>query len=561
MSQEERDHYRLSDEDTVKLNAWLHDLEEHQLAEPDRKALETLLLGSEPARRYLVQRLGMGAALCRLADESQESGDQEGDSPQGLRAHLNPTGLGASRTPGALRRAWPASAKLALAASLVLCACTLGLLFLTPGPHRGDGPLTQAEVTDEGCAVLVDVVGAQWASDGGAWQVGMSVPAGKVKLQSGLARLEFYSGASVTLEGNSELEIVSVNEAKCRFGQMRVHVPPHARGFKLMTPDAKVVDLGTEFGLKVSDSGKSDVHVFDGEVEVYPGAGDDKLNLKTGARWNAEDGAGITGADTQAFADIASLHAQSQDADERRKLEWRVGLQKFLEDPRLLVGYTFEPLNAWDRTLRNQQPDAPEFTNGSVVGAQWTQGRWRGKQALDFKSPGDRVRLAVAGEYDAITLAAWVQVGGVDRNFNSLFLTDTWMRGNPHWQIIRSGAVALGVHNEKGGSQHVLNSPVLFGPENLGLWFHVASTFDRRTGLMRHFVNGRQVSELKEAKVDPDTRIRIGSGELGNWGLPEGNKPRTEVRNFNGRMDEFLMFKEALSAKEIERIFEIGKPN
>ncbi|WP_256200459.1 hypothetical protein [Verrucomicrobium spinosum] len=106
------------------------------------------------------------------------------------------------------------------------------------------------------------------------------------------------------------------------------------------------------------------------------------------------------------------------------------------------MGYTFEPLNAWDRTLRNQQPDAPEFTNGSVVGAQWAQGRWRGKQALAFKSPGDRVRLAVAGEYDAITLAAWVQVGGVDRNYNSLFLTDTWTHGNPHWQIIRSGAVA-----------------------------------------------------------------------------------------------------------------------
>ncbi|WP_256200460.1 LamG domain-containing protein [Verrucomicrobium spinosum] len=79
--------------------------------------------------------------------------------------------------------------------------------------------------------------------------------------------------------------------------------------------------------------------------------------------------------------------------------------------------------------------------------------------------------------------------------------------------------------------------------------------------MLRHFVNGRQVDEKKEAKVDPSSRIRIGSGELGNWGLPEGKTPRTEVRSFNGRMDEFLMFKEALSAKEIERIFEIGKPN
>ncbi len=141
------------------------------------------------------------------------------------------------------------------------------------------------------------------------------------------------------------------------------------------------------------------------------------------------------------------------------------------------------------------------FRRRSPVGP----GRWRGKRALDFKSPGDRVRLAVAGEYYAITLAAWVQVGGVDRNFNSLFLTDTWQRGNPHWQIIRSGAVALGVHEEKGGSQHVLNSPVLFGPENLGVWFHLASTFDVRTGKACHFVNGRSVGEAQMPRVDPGT--------------------------------------------------------
>ncbi len=56
-------------------------------------------------------------------------------------------------------------------------------------------------------------------------------------------------------------------------------------------------------------------------------------------------------------------------------------------------------------------------------------------------------------------------------------------------------------------------------------------------------------------------RIRIGSGELGNWGLPEGKTPRTEVRSFNGRMDEFLMFNEALTAGEVERIYELGRPN
>jgi hypothetical protein len=340
-----------------------------------------------------------------------------------------------------------------------------------------------------------------------------------------------------------------------------VHVPPHARGFKLMTPDADVVDLGTEFGLKVSEAGASEVHVFDGEVEVYPGGGSAKLNLTTGGVWDALNGAGAVGADPLAFADIAALHARSADADERRQIAWRSGMQRFLEDPRLLVGYTFEPVNAWDRSLRNQHPGAGESTHGSIVGAQWAQGRWRGKRSLEFKSPGDRVRLAVEGEYDAITLAAWVQVGGVDRRFNSLFLTDTWAPGNPHWQFIQDGSFVLGVHHDEGRDQHVFYSPVLFGPENLGVWFHLATTFDLKTRTGKHYVNGRLVSEHAIQDIPPQTRIRIGSGELGNWGLPEGLKPRQEIRSFNGRMDEFLLFKAALTPGEVAMIYETGRPN
>ncbi len=86
-----------------------------------------MLLVSEPARRYLVQRLGLGAALCRFADEAQEAGDQEGDPPNLRTMSLE------SQAMGAARRKWPHSAKLALAASLVLCGCTLAVLLMNPG--------------------------------------------------------------------------------------------------------------------------------------------------------------------------------------------------------------------------------------------------------------------------------------------------------------------------------------------------------------------------------------------------------------------------------------------
>lgn len=541
----------MTESELLQLQSWLHDLEEGRLAEVDRVSLEALLQESEPARRLYVQRMHVAASLCKLADESQESEqqtEQEDDLPLTAVAEV--------------RRPWPVSAKLALAASLATCVLILAMA-LRPAAPLEINELHLAETSDAGCAVLVDAAGAQWEEGSWPWQVGMSVPAGKLRLRSGLARLEFYSGASVTLEGRSELEIVSVHEAKVSHGQMRVHVPPHARGFKLVTPDAEVIDLGTEFGLKVSDTGSAEVHVFDGEVEVLPHQAGEKLSVKQGAGWTVAGGVSASPTSAAAsFANLDALRIQARSSDEQRLAAWREGMQHFLQDPRLLVGYTFEPASEWERRLRNLHPGAEEVSHGSIVGARWVQGRWQGKRALEFKSPGDRVRLSVPGKFQAITLAAWVQVGGIDRRYNSLFLTDTWQPGNPHWQFVQSGSFALGVHGIQNAPemQHVFYAPELFGPDKLGVWYHVASTFDLRTKLGRHYVNGRIVSEATDFQVGAGEAIVIGNGELGNWGLPEGSSPRKEVRSFNGRMDEFLLFKEALSPDEIARLYELGRP-
>jgi hypothetical protein len=538
----------LSDAQILQLGEWLHAMEEGTLDEAGRTQLEALLLQNESARRFAVQRLGMGAALCQFAGETQGAAPVEADE----KIVSFPT-TGASR-----RRAWPLSAKLALAASLVLGALVAGFGWLA-----SRNPMQVAETHQEGCAVLVDAAAAEWGTRADALQPGMTVGMGPLHLKKGLARLEFYSGASLTLEGDAELDILSVNSAKLSRGKVRAHVPQHARGFKLVTPDAQVVDLGTEFGLAVSDAGKSEVHVFDGEVLASLDQGKSETSLKRGAVWDAAHGAdSARQADSSAFADLNALREHSRTADEQRLQRWHEGMSGWFKDPRLLTAYTFEPTSEWDRTLRNQKIGAAESTHGSIVGARWTQGRWQGKRALEFKSPGDRVRLSVPGEYQAITLTAWVQVGGVDRRFNSLFLTDTWKPGNPHWQILQNGAFVLGVHEYKGNKmQHVFESPQFLGPDKLGVWYHLATTFDLRTHVGRHYINGVMVTDYREEDINPDTRIVIGDGELSNWGLPHGSKPRAEVRSFNGRMDEFLMFSEALGPEEIARLYQMGRPD
>ena len=95
-------------------------------------------------------------------------------------------------------------------------------------------------------------------------------PAGCV-LKRAYAELEFYSGATVVLEGPVDFEILSSMEAFCWQGKLRATVPPHAQGFTIGSPRLDLIDRGTEFGMRVEGLDSTEVHVFDGKVELYQG--------------------------------------------------------------------------------------------------------------------------------------------------------------------------------------------------------------------------------------------------------------------------------------------------
>jgi len=89
-------------------------------------------------------------------------------------------------------------------------------------------------------------------------------------LLSGLAHLEFYSGARIILQGPSIFTPTGPAGGKLDAGRLTGKVD--GGKFQLITPSAKVVDLGTEFGVTVGPASDTDVCVFLGEVEVQPGS-------------------------------------------------------------------------------------------------------------------------------------------------------------------------------------------------------------------------------------------------------------------------------------------------
>ena len=97
-------------------------------------------------------------------------------------------------------------------------------------------------------------------------------------------------------------------------------------------------------------------------------------------------------------------------------------------------------------------------------------------------------------------------------------------------------------------------SPVVFTPERLGRWTHLAVAYERG-GQVRHYVDGRLVSQ--EA-AQGDFPLTLGNADLGNW--TPGSRRNYPIRYFSGGIDEFLLFSRPLSEQEIDRLYLAGQP-
>jgi len=179
-------------------------------------------------------------------------------------------------------RRWPIALWAASAAACVTLAASV-LIF-------NKGTLFRRPV-----ATLVQAENCRWAGSDLPTVVNAKLGVGKLSLAEGIATLKFKSGATVTLEAPSTLEIL--NEKHCRLieGSLTAEVPEPAHGFTVDTPDIKVVDLGTKFGVTASSVGNSQVRVFKGEIEIG-GMSDGKVKrLTEGKGMQVGTGATATG--------------------------------------------------------------------------------------------------------------------------------------------------------------------------------------------------------------------------------------------------------------------------
>jgi hypothetical protein len=450
--------------------------------------------------------------------------------------------------------AWrkPVTWVVTLAACLVLAAVGVWSFWF-------NRPTTKSGATGKAVAMLTRTVDANWARGTGALRVGSALEPGWLRLESGLAQVVFYSGARLVIEGPAELELVSPGEAVCPTGRLLAEVPQPARGFRLRTAQVNVLDLGTAFGIDATRS-RTEVHVFKGKVELLSGTtSKQSLAEKQAAVVEGNTPPRLGAANASAFASLFEFQQRSLASEAFRYERWQFANARLNQDPSLVVHLDFQDLSGMDWTLRNAAERNLSVPEATIVGCQRGEGRWREKHALEFQSVSDRVRLTVPGEFESLTLLAWVRVSGLDREFNSLFMCDGFEPGTIHWLIRNDGVLGLTVFGPGTGNYQILPSPTVITHHTFGTWLHLAVVLSGKAGEVVHYVNGSPVSRHAVRFGPP---FRLGSAELGNWNVTSGpNPPPSLIRNLSGSLDEFELFSRALNDAEVHDLYVKGKPD
>ena len=495
-------------------------LREDTIADAEVAELETLLAESPPAREAF-------AGLAMIVAELRHS---HGRLAWTQAADAAPASVLPTR-----RRRW--LVPLAVAASLALIA----LLTRSRSPWHstvGSGPI--ATISNASGAILF--AGGRAASAA----IGSTLRAGGLDLRNGLLELTYPSGVVLVLESPARFDLRNATSVRLSDGNLSARVPDGARGFTVETPSARIVDLGTEFGVSAG-AASSEVHVFKGEVIVKTPDEPDPLRLTTNRASRID-----TQTQTPAGIDFQP--------------------ERFFR--------TFEePSNRYSMLIRQWDPVAyyrMQLTSAASqlldlsarqLHAQIIRGTSQcsfvpGKIGAGLRLGGPVARsYAVVPNFPkattaALTVCAWVRAESRPRWAT---IAKNWAKdmginhgGQFHFGLFEDeGGLEVHVHNVQGAEVWARESQ----PLPLGEWQFVAFTLDG--AILRLFRNGREVAAAPCAGLSQFAPPALGIGVKLD---ASGRQPEVNTPGFwDGALDELGIFHRVLSPDQILSLYEAAR--
>ncbi|MEJ6642506.1 MAG: LamG domain-containing protein [Akkermansiaceae bacterium] len=432
------------------------------------------------------------------------------------------------KQPGAKKIWWSSGIAAALILSLIW--------FLNQGPS--DSSPTESPQS----SWLATIVSSHKARWGTPLTNPDALEEGIIILRSGIAKLEFANGASFVIEGPCTLELIDRDSIELISGKLWGHCPPAAQGFEVLTPGGnRIIDLGTEFGVGVASSGSVDVHVFDGEVELFQD-GQKKRALEAGQAVQLDP--------RKKPLPMSADFERFTDASELQRERWNTHHQAILARDDLLLYYDFDSLQPRQKIIRNR---ASSDAHGRIIGTLPVNGRMPGKSALLFENPKNAIALTLDLQPSkrGFTVAMWIKPDILDKSISTLFNSNGYDSGDIHFQMYADGSIKAGIF----GISSYRSEPNAVYPAS---WQFVTLSWDLETNRAQLYHNGKKLAVYRDNKMEvhPNPIPNFGQCQIGAWGDPTIDRPR----NFVGRIDEVMVFSTPLTRSEIVELYQSSRP-
>ncbi len=184
--------------------------------------------------------------------------------------------------------------------------------------------------------------------------------------------------------------------------------------------------------------------------------------------------------------------------------------------------------------------------------------------ALQFDGYYSMVSLAAAQApiiSGSLTLEGWVAIGAYPWHWAPLI-----QQGDDQGYFLGvDGHGYPGFKIQVAGEWHVLQlsgEPPHAGNMKLRRWYHLAGTYDRASGMMSLYIDGKPVAAktVPQSGIEAaDSPIQIGKGKDR---IPVDNyKKNATSYSFDGLIDEVRIYDSALGAGDVAKSFEAMRPN
>ncbi len=412
-------------------------------------------------------------------------------------------------------------------AGITVAACIL-IAFMWPAGSTDPGS------ADAHAAIVVTNVNGLLSKSEQQWN-DARLPVGEYELRKGLLHLQFCGGVMVYLEAPARFDAVSDSRVVLHSGRLSATVPPEGIGFTVETPEAEVVDFGTEFSVDV-ESGASEVHVFDGLVRVHPGASNHR-DASRSVDVQASEAVRITeGTPDPENISIATDRFIRDFEEYARNYAPAIRKKSPLAFYRMAIrdkGLASEP-QKYSGVVLTGKGKRPPHARGVFVGGSLRVG-------VDSIGRGGRVDNPPAlntGQF-SVTLFVYRESdsGGATAVTN---MHDD--QGNFNLSLDDNGRLQATIRDRDGSQSTIVGESVL----PLRKWRHVVLTVD---GHNMHFyedgklVGSKPCAQLATSESDP---IWFGT-----------NASTTQV--WDGRIDEVALFDRALDDEEVLTLYQLAQ--